>query len=589
MAEIEGEKLAQITWDGRVLEVDDGGNLLTGALEAGIFVPHLCFHPALTTPAQCRLCAIEVREDDGESWRLTTACDARARQGMVVRTESETVRQARAAALQFQLARHPLECPSCDKTGECELQEFSFAYGGEAPYVLPEKSTAEVRDLGDHVAIDPGKCIHCTRCVRFCQEVTGTEELSMFDRGDRLEVATFPGSRLDNRLSGNTVDLCPAGALIDKRFRLQPAWRLRGVDSICPGCSTGCNIRVDVADEQVRRLKPRVNMDVNDYWMCDDGRHGWHYIHSPERLARPLVQGEERDLPGSGDVVASWEEACSALHAAFTECRSQGQQIGVILGGQMTNEEAYLLISLAQAWDSEWISLRDSVATEGDITFPNTGFTIRGDKAANGRGIQDVAAGLGENLRPLDQLLDAIQREVVGAAFVVGGGPGVRPGDAELRALGALGDRLAVLDIMQDELAALARVVLPGCSFAEKMGTMTNVDGRTQHLRMAVEPAPGCLSDIEVLKRVAASFEAPAAALGEAEAIFAELGRRVETSNAFSGLTYDQLPDSGTMARPATQAYGGGWSSLLQRRGFLPVEDHNKQPPIAGHRLADSD
>ncbi len=559
--------MARITWDGRALEIEDGANLLMGALEAEIFVPHLCFHPALSTPALCRLCAIEVRDDDG--WRLTTACDAQVQDSMVVRTESEAVRQARATALEFQLVRHPLECPSCDNSGECELQEFSFAYGGDGPYVLPEKGASEIRDLGDHVAIDPGKCIHCTRCVRFCAEVTGTEELSMFDRGDRLEVATFPGSKMDNRLSGNTVDLCPAGALIDKRFQLQPAWRLRGVDSICTGCSSGCNIRIDVAGDQVKRLKPRVNMDVNEYWMCDDGRHGWHYVHSSERLTHPLIQSAD----GVADVVASWEDACEAIHLAFTACRSQGQQIGVILGGQMTNEEARLLIRLAQGWDTELISLRQSLATEGDTIYPS-GFTIRGDKAANSHGIKGVAAELGQSLLGMDQMVEALQEGLIGAAFVVGGGPGVRPDDIELSALGAVADNLVVLDILQDELAALARVVLPGCSFPEKAGTMTNADGHLQRLQKAVGPAPGCLDDIEILKRVAVRFAAPNSVIAEAETV----------------LDQNQGdPGAGLGAAGIAQAYGGGWSTALQRRGFLAVDDHNKRDWLSRQRPADTD
>jgi len=583
--------MARVTWDGRALEIEAGGNLLTGALEAGILVPHLCFHPALTTPASCRLCAIEVLDDGAEDWRLTTACDVGVVEGMKVRTESSAVRQARAAAIEFQLLRHPLDCPSCDKSGECELQEFSFAYGGDGPYVLPDKGFSEVVDLGGHVAIDRGKCIQCTRCVRFCEEVTGTEELSMFDRGERLEVSTFPGARLDNQLSGNTVDLCPAGALIDKQFRLQPAWQLRGTDSICNGCSAGCNIRIDVNLNQVRRLKPRVNMAVNEYWMCDDGRHGWQYIHSPERLRHPLVR-VDRTPSTAGDghstqPVASWPSAFNVIHAAFNQCRSQGKQIGVILGGQMTNEEAYLLIRLAHAWDSKWTTLRESVSIQGDISY-KSGFTIRRDKAANRRGIEQVAAGLGKQLCGMDELIEALHQDQVGAAFVVGGGPGVRPGDTELSALEKISDSVVVLDIMQDELSALAGVVLPGCSFAEKTGTLTNVDGRTQHFSTAIEPTPGCLDDLEILKRLAARFGTAEAGLGTAEAIFADMAARLDGCSELAGLTYGKLPDASACLGSA-QAYGGGWSSVLQRQGFLPVEDHNKKLRKPDHRALESD
>ena len=589
--------MARITWDGRALEIEDGTDLLTGALDAGIFVPHLCFHPALSAPAHCRLCAIEVRAAGGQDWLLTTACDAPATDGMAVRTRSDTVRQARAAALEFQLVRHPLACPSCDRSGECELQEFSQAYGRDrGPHTLPEavasevRNLGDVRDLGNHVAIDAGKCIRCTRCVRFCREVTGTEELALFDRADRVEVDTFAGSRLDNPLSANTVDLCPSGALIDTRFRLQPAWRLRGADSVCAGCATGCSIRIDVDGGQVRRLKPRVNMAVNEYWMCDDGRHGWTYVNSPERLTHPVVRPGPAapEQAAAEDAAASWDDAFDAAHAAFAACRSQGQQVGVILGGQMTNEEAYLSIRLARTWDSEWIALRPSTRGEGDITF-KSGFTIRADKAANRRGIVELAAGLGTRLRDLDQLLEAVHRGEVAAAFVVGGGPEVRPDDDEIRALAAIAGKVVVLDIMQDEVAALARVVLPGGAFAEKDGTLTNVDGLTQRLRRAAEPVSGSLDDLEILRRLAARFAAPEAALQGAEAVFAAMGENVASSSAFAGLTYERLAAAESATRSSAQAYGGGWSSLLQARGFIPVADHNKRVPTSSSPRARAD
>lgn len=286
----------------------------------------------------------------------------------------------------------------------------------------------------------------------------------------------------------------------------------------------------------------------------------------------PLIQPADGVSDGVADVVASWEDACEAIHAAFTACRAREQQIGVILGGQMTNQEAHLLIRLAQGWDTEWISLRQSLATEGDMTYPS-GFTIRGDKAANHRGIKEAAAELGQSLIGMDQMLEALHEGLIGAAFVVGGGPGVRPDDIELNALGVVADSLVVLDILQDELAAMARVVLPGCSFAEKAGTLTNVDGHIQRLQRAVEPAPGCLDDIEILKRLAVRFGAPDT-VTEARAV---LDQRQGNQDA-------SLGEAGT-----AQAYGGGWSTDLQRRGFLAVDDHNKQNRLSRQRPADTD
>ena len=267
------------------------------------------------------------------------ACTAMPAEGMVVETQTEVVKQSQNAVMEFLLINHPLDCPVCDQAGECDLQDYSYTYGPDRSRFHEQKSVQPKKDIGKHVLLYSDRCIRCTRCIRFCDEVSGTSELGYFNRGVHNEVDVFPGERLDNRLSGNTVDICPVGALLDKDFLFkQRVWFLKGVDTICPGCSTGCNIRADINRERIYRLVPRENLEVNDYWMCDDGRHGWGYVHSDDRLLFPLMGGgEEPDL-------VLWTAALERVAEGFEKVREAHGEgaIAGIASGHLTNEENFL-------------------------------------------------------------------------------------------------------------------------------------------------------------------------------------------------------------------------------------------------------
>jgi len=269
--------MPKLTIDGREIEVEAGKSVLDAALEHGIHIPHYCYHPGLSIAGNCRMCLVEVEKAP----KLLISCATPVADGMVVHTANEKVKTAQKAVMEFLLLNHPLDCPICDQAGECRLQEYSKEYGKgvsrlEDPKVLQNKAV----DIGPHVMLDQERCIHCSRCTRFCREVTGTSELSFFKRGNKNVIGVQTGAPLDNAYSGNVVDLCPVGALTLKEFRFQTrVWFLHETPSICAGCSRGCNVDVAVGkqqemmtvrgqfDDRIKRVTPRTNEQVNTYWI----------------------------------------------------------------------------------------------------------------------------------------------------------------------------------------------------------------------------------------------------------------------------------------------------------------------------------
>ena len=556
--------MVKLSLNGRQIEAPEGGNLLRVAMEHGVYIPHLCFHPGLSAPASCRLCLVEIESGNGR--KLITACNTRVAAGMVVDTQSETVKKARAAVMEFLLINHPLDCPVCAKAGECELQDHACASGRDRGRFGEEKVRRKKKEIGAHLLLYTERCIGCTRCIRFCDEITGTGELSLFHRGMRTEVDIFPGLGLNNGMAGNSVDLCPAGALVDENFHFgPPVWKLRGVDSVCPGCSAGCNVRVDVHAGRIQRLKPRVNLAVNQYWMCDEGRYGWGYVHDPRRLSTPLVKEE------GGSTPVSWEEAVKSASQRLTRYY-EPESIAAICSGHLTNEESYLFVRLAQeGWRTHQVSLRVKEDEGGDIRFPG-GFIIRAEKAPNARGMREIAAALELELLEPEQIWQGMEEGRIRAAYVLGGYPGEALSDRERQALSQL-EFLVVEEMMESELTALADVLLPGVSFAEREGTFTNVDGRVQRIRQAIPPGGEALPDWQILQRLGA-----AAGLAwnytHPGQIMEEIGQRCE--GFFADLTYEVLGEQASDRNCGGQAYGGGWAAEVQRQGFIHVEDHTK-------------
>ena len=546
--------MAFIELNGERLEAAEGDNLLLAAHAAGVHIPHLCYHPGLSVPANCRLCVAAIGR--GDQRRLAPACDIPVSEGLVVDTLGEDVERAREEALEFLLVGHALDCPVCAKAGECELQDYVFAHGRDKGRFAEEAHPQAKADIGPRIRLYADRCIGCSRCIRFCDEVSQSGELTRVDKGEKTHVGVFAGRELHNPLAGNVVDLCPVGALVEKDAHLgPPIWQLRGVDSICSGCSAGCNTRVDVHREKIVRVKPRFNPDVNQYWLCDEGRYGWEQVDEAQRLQQPLIRR------GQEFAEVSWDEALAQVDKRMALC--EGEVVAAFFSASASNEEAYLFGRLVRdIWQTRWVSLRGWQDPAGDQRFGD-GFTIRADKTPNARGVAEVAAQLDVELLPQDELWREMAAGRIRAAYIVAGHPRETLSEAEREALAGV-EFTVVQTAVESELSRMASVVLPGATAFEKAGTFTNVDGRVQYNRRVV-PLPGSarpdwqiLSQLGQVAGLDCSYGDPteiAAMLGEAQ-----VAAVTSVSEGRSG-----------------QVYGGGWATRLQRLGFIHVEDHSKQ------------
>ena len=338
--------MPRLTIDGKEIEVAPGTNLIEAAHQAGIEVPHYCYHPGLSIAGQCRLCMVDIEKVP----RPQIGCNTAAADGMVVHTQTERVLETRKSIMEFHLINHPLDCPVCDQAGECWLQIYYMKHGLYDPRMVDEKvHKPKAVPLGPHVILDAERCILCSRCVRFCDEVTRTGELGIFNRGDHSEIGLFPGTALENKYSGNVIDICPVGALTDRDFRFQVrVWYLDTTRSVCPGCARGCNIEIHTnrhrthhnRGRRVARIKPRFNADVNRWWICDAGRYGFRWIDDDSRLTTPLVRQGERQ------VETTWDDAIQTLAGALRRCRPE--EVGILASPQMSNEDLFMLGRLAE-------------------------------------------------------------------------------------------------------------------------------------------------------------------------------------------------------------------------------------------------
>src|SRR5438445_7186980 len=319
-------------------------NLIQAAQKAGVFIPSYCWHPALAVVASCRMCLVEVgeRKPDGTvamQPRVVPACQTPAKDGTVIVTNSDKAKAAQQQTLESLLLNHPLDCPVCDKAGECLLQDFSYRFGNATSRMIDDKNQPPNKDyIGERITLFTDRCIMCSRCVRFTREISGTSELQVISRGHHCEIDIFPGEPVNNKLAGNVVDLCPVGALCSKDFLYkQRVWFLKETPSVCPDCSTGCSIHVGNNKDVVYRLSPRENPKAQGYFMCDDGRFDYPYINSRERILQPLRRdGENADN--------SWEKVLPALRKDLAEAAAQGgDAMAVVFSPFLTCEEAYLL------------------------------------------------------------------------------------------------------------------------------------------------------------------------------------------------------------------------------------------------------
>ena len=535
--------MPKLTVNGKAVEVPEGTNLIEAAKAAGVEVPHYCYHPALSIAGQCRLCMVDIEKVP----RPQIACNTQAAEGMVVETETERVKDTRRSMMEFHLINHPLDCPVCDQAGECFLQIYYMKHGLYDPRMTDEKvHKPKAVPLGPHVILDAERCILCSRCVRYCDEVTHTGELGIFHRGDHSEIGLFPGKALENKYSGNVIDICPVGALTDRDFRFQVrVWYLDTAKSVCNGCARGCNIEVHTnkhrthhnQGRRVARIKPRVNPDVNQWWICDAGRYGFKWIDDKSRLAQPLHRA------GTQATEVSWDHALPEV--VTTLGQYQPEEIGFLASAQMSNEDLWVLKRLADHLGVKNLDFHVPPAAAGD----EDDFLIRADKNPNTRGA--VLCGIAPGAGGLDaagmlragrekrlKLLWVFHHDLAASAW------------AEAEVLAALeGARTVIFQgTNANDASARAHLVLPSAAYVEREGTFTNFQGRVQRFRTAVEPLGAAWPDWMILSFVgkALGFHDPVFTAERAEQVFNALAAAVPP---FAGMTYRGIGDAGAMVK----------------------------------------
>ncbi len=501
-------KLISLTIEGRAVSVPEGTTILEAAKTAGVLIPHYCYHPGLKIAGVCRMCLVEVEKFP----KLAPSCATTVGEGQVVHVYSQKALDARKGVLELLLINHPLDCPICDQAGECELQDYTFQEGrADSRYHEPKRFNP-AEDFGGDVMYVTNRCILCTRCVRFMDDVAGDEALCVEERGDRARIGIAPDHDLSHPWAANVIDLCPVGALVSKDFLNKArAWELDRTASVCPNCSQGCNVTLETRDGSVVRMKPRSNADVNQYYMCDEGRLNYQWINRDDRLETPVVAGK----------LASWEAALSAAGAAL-----KGGSAHVVASASLSNEALWLLKQAAGTG-------KFRVAKGAEAPLPGVkDLALRADRAPNATGAEML--GFSRADQPL-----------AGAGKVV-----VIAGDdcegLDMSALSGAGTVIFVGTVAPKGLPAGA-ILLPIANFAEEEGTFTNLRGRTQRYLQA-RPAPGMARASWMALAGLAAAAGKTGAYDSAEAVFTAMAK---AEAAFSGMSYDSLGLKGQTAAGA--------------------------------------
>ena len=528
-----------ITIDGRACDFKEGETIIQVANRNAIEIPQYCYHDGLSIVASCRICLAEVwapnpRKDNKLEPipKLLPTCQTPAADGQHVYTTSPKAIANQKAVMEYLLINHPLDCPVCDQSGECFLQDYSYEYGRGVSRFEEAKVKQPKKNLGPHVYLYADRCIMCSRCVRFTREVTGTSELTIEGRGNQEQIDIFPGEALDNELSANVIDLCPVGALLDKDFLFaQRVWFLKTTPSIDGITASGDNINIEHNEGRIYRIKPRTNLEVNKWWISDEIRYGWKFVHREDRLNTPVILQRGRRV--KRDFSRAYAHTLEGL---------KDKHIGLMVSPMLPCEEAYLLVKAARAIDPNAEIAIGPVPRQGeDKTFPGD-YTIRAEKAPNARGVRRVLkAMLGRDPLEAGEFIDRARAKNFQGAIITGNYPSewVTPEMAN-----ALADIFTVLiDTLPNRLTDAAQVVMPSATWAEKAGVFENAQNRLQAFERAVPVNPGALTEGQI------AIDLTAAALGEpGVAIFEDAAHTIvdEQPGMVPGSVTEVLPRSST-------------------------------------------
>ena len=523
--------------DGQEIELgpQDRLNGIQAAARAGVEIPYYCYHPGLSVVASCRMCLVETGKRDAATGnivmlpKLVPACQTPATDGTIFITDSEKVRQSRAMVEEDLLIDHPIDCPICDKAGECLLQDYHFQHGQKERRADIKPFTSRRRPLGETVTLFVDRCVMCSRCVRFTREISGTSELFVTGRGSTEEIDVLPGFPLENKMSGNVVDICPVGALGDKDFLYsQRVWFMKNHNNVCAGCSTGCSILVDENQDHVYRLRPRENQHINQWWMCDEGRYGFHHVHSPRRLAGPRRRG------ANGFEAADWTKLPEELTSKLTAAK----RLTGVLSPHLTVEAAYLLATYLRGIDPQARLLLGPVPIEGEDEHFASGFTIRNEKCPNRRGVEKVLSHFAGQVETWDAWLAQIdgEAETLGGVWVSGGYKTDWIDVETAERIAGAASLLVVQDLFASPLSTLAHYQLPAAAFAERAGSYVNHADRLQSFDWSIRPPMGVREEASLLWRLLGRR-----GLYQARAVLDDIAREIP---ALSAAIYP-VPDVG--------------------------------------------
>lgn len=545
--------------NGAEYDFPDGINVLQACKQIGIHIPHFCYHPALKVAGSCRMCKVEVIQ--GGRSRIDISCNVAVNDGLEIITDSPVVRLARQMTLEFQLANHPLDCPICDDAGECDLQNYYMEYGlHDSRTSEPKRHQHKATDIGKYIVHDAERCILCSRCARFTEEVTKTHELGIFGMGATEELNVRPGARLDNDYAGNVVDLCPVGALTDKDFRFKRrVWYLRSQHSICQLCSRGCNVRIDYDDNpfhgakrdilmrthrtettqfaRIQRIKSRYNENINGYWICDHGRYGYRMTDAADRLLSPMVRIDDELKP------VDWSYALKEIANGLLNAIGKAVcKAAVVVSPALTNEELFAVHRLFRERlelphldhklpiSEEWYG--DNILRTPD-PFPNRTGCEWLDLIPAEKGIS------------IDNLSQAIKDGKINTLLSILADPRDFLDEA---ALNKLKTRFLVMRNLTEDLKPFVDAALPAAAWGEYRGTFTNFQGRIQRVRKAFDPVGEAQPVWRLMSDLSTFLKKP---LGWKifDEVFSAMTGKV---HYFNDLTWNSIGDQGVMTTEKT-------------------------------------
>ncbi len=462
--------MVTITINGKQYQVDENQTILQAAVELGIEIPYFCWHPKLTVSGNCRMCLVEVEKMP----KLVIGCMTKVADGMVVHTANDRVIEARQAIMEFLLINHPLDCPICDEAGECKLQDYAYNYSrGVSRFDETKVHKPKRVPLGPKVLFDAERCILCSRCIRFCEEVAGKPQLHFVQRGDHTTIETFPGEELDNPYSMNVIDICPVGALTSRDFRFRSrVWEMASTESICVGCARGCNTYLWTRNNEAMRLTPRINESVNSHWMCDYGRlETFKFVNEDIRLQEPMIKQDGKHI------VVSWDQAIETAARRLKDFKPK--EIAVIASPYTTNEDNYILQKFAREMTKAVsIDYPDHIkdGDEDDIL-------IRADKTPNSTGLKLLGIRGDGKKTGIPEMMQAVKEKKIKCLIVMAEDVASDPAYEKVLSNAEL---LIVHTWSHNKTTALADIIFSASTYAEMHGTMTNFEGMVQQIKPAI-------------------------------------------------------------------------------------------------------